>query len=73
MAFIGTNSLTALLNKSPEIISPCKIERIKNGAYELSLGKQVFLTDSSPRSVKDLIDGEKIEIKPPVSRRRHLS
>lgn len=64
MSFIGTVTLTALLNDDSEIIKPFVPERIKNGAYELSLGGEVFLTDSSPRSVKHLSDKEKIEIKP---------
>jgi dCTP deaminase len=64
MSFIGTNTLTTLLVDDPEIIAPYNSERIKNGAYELSLGGEVFLTDSSPRSVKYLSDNEKIEIKP---------
>jgi dCTP deaminase len=63
MAFIGTKSLTQLLS-NPDIISPLRKERIKNGAYELSLGAQVFQTDSSPRAVKELKDGAKIEIRP---------
>lgn len=63
MAFIGTNSLSNLLALS-DVISPFDNTRVKNGAYELSLGAQVFQTDSSPRAVKNLQDGEKIEIKP---------
>lgn len=63
MAFIGNTSLTTLLTGS-DIISDFNPKRIKNGAYELSLGSQVFQTDSSPRSVKNLKDGEQIEIKP---------
>ncbi|HEY5393362.1 MAG TPA: hypothetical protein VIJ57_14660 [Hanamia sp.] len=64
MAFVGTKTLTVLLTGTSDIIKPFDLERIKNGAYELSLGAQVFLTDSSPRSVKQLADKEKIEIKP---------
>lgn len=64
MAFIGTNTLTSLLTDNPKVITPVNLDRIKNGAYELSLGGQVFLTDSSPRCVKNLTDNEKIEIKP---------
>lgn len=61
--FIGTNNLKELL-KSSETITPFDDNRIKNGAYELSLGSQVFQTDSSPRAVKNLKEDEKIEIKP---------
>lgn len=63
MAFLGTNTLTELLQNS-EIISHFDSKRIKNGSYELSLGAQVFQTDSAPRSVKNLKQDEKIEIKP---------
>jgi dCTP deaminase len=63
MAFIGNSSLTKLL-KNSDVILPFTEERIKNGAYELSLGAQVFQTDSSPRAVKELKENEKIEIKP---------
>ncbi|WP_273210112.1 dCTP deaminase domain-containing protein [Runella zeae] len=63
MAFVGTNNLTKLL-QSTDVITPFNINNIKNGAYELSLGAQVFQTDSSPRSVKNLNEGDKIEIKP---------
>ncbi|MBF4519170.1 deoxycytidine triphosphate deaminase, partial [Flavobacterium sp. ANB] len=63
MAFIGNKNLENLLSTS-EVVSHFDPKRIKNGAYEMSLGSQVFQTDSVPRSVKDLIEHEKIEIKP---------
>lgn len=63
MAFIGTTNLTELLTTS-DVIEPFQRNRIKNGAYELSLGEQVFLTDSSSREVKEIKEGAKIEIKP---------
>lgn len=63
MAFIGTTNLAKLLTTS-DVIEPFQESRIKNGAYELSLGEQVFLTDSSPREVKEVKEGAKIEIKP---------
>lgn len=63
MSFLGKNSLTQILKHS-DVISPFNEEQIKNGSYELSLGTQVFQTDSSPRTVKDLKENEKIEIKP---------
>jgi len=59
MAFIGVDNLTAIL-KGRKTIVPFNPDRIKNGAYELSLGNQVFQTDSSPRSVKSLKQNEKI-------------
>jgi dCTP deaminase len=63
MAFLGTNSIKQLLEGS-DVISPFDNQKIKNGAYELSLGSQVFQTDSTPRAVKELKPDEKIEIKP---------
>jgi len=63
MAFIGTKSLKKILNES-NVIVPFLESRIKNGSYELSLGSQVFQTDSSPRAIKELKEKEKIEIKP---------
>ena len=57
MAFLGNKSLTELLKKS-DVINPFKEERIENGAYELSLGEQVFLTDSNPKSVQTLNEDE---------------
>ena len=63
MAFIGNTSLKSLLQSS-SVISDFDENRIKNGAYELSLGSEVFQTDSSPRTIKELKVGEKIQIKP---------
>ncbi len=63
MGFVGTKNLTKLLNNS-DIIAPFNDARIKNGSYELSLGSQVFQTDSAPRTVKNLKENDQIEIKP---------
>ncbi|HEV7332533.1 MAG TPA: hypothetical protein VGN63_15955 [Flavisolibacter sp.] len=63
MAFAGTQSLTELLERT-KAIEPLDLKRIKNGAYELSLGDQVFQTDTKPRSVKSLNAGQKIHIEP---------
>jgi len=63
MAFLGTKSLTALL-KASDVISPFDEERLKNGAYELSLGSQVFQTGTKPRAIKNLTKKEKIYIEP---------
>lgn len=63
MAFIGNGTLEQLL-KASDIISDFNPKRIKNGAYEMSLGAQVFQTDSSPQSVKDLKTNEQIAINP---------
>lgn len=63
MAFIGTNNLTLLL-KGSYVITPFDERRIKNGAYELSLGNQVFQTDSKPRCIKSLNTNQEIYIEP---------
>lgn len=63
MAFIGTENLKKLLKKT-KVIEPYNESSIKNGAYELSLGNQVFQTDSNPRSVITLEKGQKIYIDP---------
>jgi dCTP deaminase len=64
MSFIGNENLTKLLNDGTKVIEPFNPKRILNGAYELSLGAEVFLTDDKHKKVKRLYDGEKIEIKP---------
>ena len=63
MSFVGTTNLTSLLNNS-DVIYPFDPTRIKNGAYELSLGAEVFQTDSAPRAVKKLKENEQIQIMP---------
>ncbi len=63
MAFLGNKSLEALLRNS-DVIVPFNSSFIKNGAYELSLGSQVFLTDFSPKRVKELAPGEQIALAP---------
>lgn len=64
MSFIGSDNLHVLLGDDSEVIKPFNPKRIKNGAYELSLGAEVFLTDSEERSVKRLLDNEMIKIRP---------
>jgi len=63
MAFLGNKSLEALLRNS-NVIHPFDPSAIKNGAYELSLGSEVFLTDSDPKKVKTLSESEQITIAP---------
>ena len=63
MAFFGSKNLKTLLNGS-EIILPFNENNIKNGAYELSLGAQVFQTGIKPRKVKSLKENEEIFIDP---------
>jgi dCTP deaminase len=63
MAFFGTKNLTQLLEKF-DIINPFDSKRIENGAYELTLGDQVFQTGAKPKKVKSLKKNEKIYIEP---------
>ncbi len=63
MAFLGTKKLKELLSAS-EVVTPFDENKLKNGAYELSLGSQVFQTGSRPRVVKNLTPKEKIYIEP---------
>lgn len=63
MAFIGTKTLTTLLETS-DIIAPFKLGNIKNGAYELTLGDQVFSTNTKPRAVQSLNMGQEVYIEP---------
>lgn len=63
MAFLGSNSLKNLLIGS-DIILPFNVNNIKNGAYELTLGEQVFQTGENPRAVRNLIVDEEIYINP---------
>ncbi len=62
MAFIGTKQLADLLKR---VVTPFKPERIKNSAYELSVGDEVYVTDS-PTGKKQVLDTKdsQIEIKP---------
>jgi len=51
MAFLGVKELNEL-QKIHKVILPFKHSRVKNGAYELSLGFEVFLTDSKTGRVE---------------------
>lgn len=63
MTFIGNKKLIQILDETG-VIEPYKKANIKNAAYELSLGNQVFQTDAKPRAVKMLNQSEKISISP---------
>lgn len=63
MAYLGTESLQKLLTDS-NVITPFVEGNVKNGAYELSLGDQVFQTGEKPRIVKKLKKNEEIYIDP---------
>ena len=51
MAFLGVKELKEL-QKTYKVVDPFKEDRIKNGAYELSLGAEVYLTDSKTGKVE---------------------
>lgn len=62
--YLGTKSIQDLVD-TKALVLPIKEKRIKYGAYELSLGTEVFQTDSKSGK-KDILkeDGEQIIIKP---------
>lgn len=66
MAYLGTEILKTLI-KDKNIISPTPTDfsRIKNGAYELSLGNEVFRTDSKDKKKEILKEiKEQVSINP---------
>jgi dCTP deaminase len=58
MAYLGTEGLTKLL-KNSNVISPFDEKKIKNSAYELSLGGEVFQTGSTTGKVEILNETNK--------------
>lgn len=65
MSFLGVKGINEL-QKAKKIISPFQENRIKNGSYELSLGSEVFLTDSKNGKVEiiDAVKNRQIDINP---------
>jgi len=63
MSFLSTAQLKALL-KSVDVIPNFDTEKVKNGAYELALGEQVFLTSDSPHTVRRVEEGGEVWIEP---------
>lgn len=65
MSFLGVKELNEL-QKNYQVILPFKDSRVKNGAYELSLGSEVFLTDSKFGKVEVLnnSNNRQIDINP---------
>lgn len=57
MSFLGVKELIKL-QESKQIILPFEQQRVKNGAYELSLGAEVYLTDAQTGKV-ELLDESK--------------
>ena len=66
MAYLGTESLKKLIQEENVIDpAPKDFSRIKNGAYELSLGNEIFRTDSKDKK-KEILkqDKEQVTINP---------
>lgn len=63
MSFLSTSQLATLL-KSYKVVSPFDPVKVKNGAYELALGDQVFLTSDSPQEIRRIAEGGEIWIEP---------
>lgn len=53
MAFLGNKELLELANDQ-QFITPFDEKKIKNGAYELALGSEVYLTDSKTKKIEVL-------------------
>jgi dCTP deaminase len=63
MPFHGNTTLLQLIREQNAIV-PWDQANIKNGAYELALGNQVFQTGSKPKKIKTLKEHEEIYIEP---------
>lgn len=65
MSFLGVADLTRLQDDF-KVVMPFCSSRIKNGAYELSLGTEAYLTDSESKKVEvlDEINNRQIDINP---------
>ncbi len=63
MAFLGNKAILKCI-KDNKVIKPFNKTRIKNGAYELSLGGQVFLTNSKSKEIKKVEPEGIIHIEP---------
>lgn len=63
MAFLGNKSILKCIREN-NVIEPFNEKNIKNGAYELSLGNQVFLTNTELKEIKKVGSGEIIHIEP---------
>jgi dCTP deaminase len=61
MSFLGVKELSALQEKS-KIILPFQQGRLKNGAYELALGSEVYITDSKTGKVEILDDSSSRQV-----------
>jgi dCTP deaminase len=61
MSFLGVKELQTLQSKS-QVVWPFQENRIKNGAYELSLGTEVYITDSKTGKVEMLNESNSRQI-----------
>jgi dCTP deaminase len=63
MAYLGTEKLKELINTEQVIGPNPDLSRVKSGAYELSLGNEVFRTDSKDKKKEILkLDKEQVTI-----------
>lgn len=51
-----------ILSRLEELIEPPAVDRVVNGQVELSVGPEIFLTSSNPRTVRQLLSGEQIAV-----------
>lgn len=63
MAFLGNKTILECIHEN-QVIQPFDEKRIKNGAYELSLGGQVFQTNSETKEIRKVGQEEIIHIEP---------
>lgn len=63
MAFLGNRTILECIREN-KVIQPFDEKRIKNGAYELSLGGQVFQTNSETKEIRKVGQEEIIHIEP---------
>jgi dCTP deaminase len=65
MSFLGVKEILKL-QKDHKVVLPFLEKRVKNGAYELSLGAEVFLTDSKTGKVErlDQTNNRQVDINP---------
>jgi dCTP deaminase len=65
MSFLGVKELKRL-QEDRHVIQPFEVGRVKNGAYELSLGTEAYLTDSQSGKVEILNDAtnRQVDINP---------
>ena len=63
MAFLGDKAILKSIQDN-DVVKPFVDTRVKNGAYELSLGRQVFLTNSKSKEISKVEPEGIIHIEP---------